>query len=81
MKVRWLNEELTRAELVRGFWRWRRHTVVHQVGSDWLYPDGSKVPANVGVEMRWKEHEEKAERQDRSNWRAQVELPNAKVVS
>ena len=50
MKIDWLNEEMTRARVTRGFWWWRRWAVVTMLNplERWEYePNGAIVRLDV----------------------------------
>lgn len=71
MKIEWLDEDRTRATLVRGFGRWRRAATVHlDKHRGWLFDVTDDTPS----------YDERSKLTGERLWRKPATLPIAKVV-
>jgi hypothetical protein len=90
MKIEWLNDEMTEARLIRGWFRKQHATVKltpmrHVSGNYWAFaPSGDEVGDSI---RRAIEHDKRCEEWRRkeaikeSNWQPLRSLPSARVVT
>jgi hypothetical protein len=82
MRIDWLNDDLTEARVTRGFWWWKRVTILRGTHPPvWSYPSGEQMlDGALILLLDRKRRRELLRRGFDRNWQPVRSLPSARVV-